>query len=547
MTIKIEVNHQQHDFLYPDSGYIQNVVLSILQGKDYPIIHLPGYYPSNIVDIGANVGATAIYFHNAFPDAAIFCYEPSPYNFQYLSENIKPFPKIKAFQYGLFNCNCKLPLYTGTSETVKNSLSKSIDTQENFEYVNLVDVAVELKKRNINEISILKIDTEGSEFIILERILNTLKKIDILYFKYFSEEDRRDIDFLLRDDFLLFYINAHKIHCGRGIYLGRHIVQLYPELEMSKIPRPQNSQVFLSLKSASHLNPYQEHFTIKKYKHSFSIIIPNYNGETTIQKTIQSVCESLDYFYNNYFQPHTVYSEIIIVDDFSNDRSCDVIETEIRLSRHNIKLVCHQRNRRAGGARNTGVKHSVGDLLFFCDNDDFFLPEHIYLCFMQLNFYENKAEWYQRQPFLKIMRQDQTLHICWIDEPIQFIRTGILFKDYIHPYWKQGVESCAAINFCVKRSCHEFIEGFLEDIPFAEDVCYAHCLSKFFRGANIPLDTVEYTRRKGNSLDRQLQKFQSLPGSFEEMMPQDERVKLSYIKAMCEKKIEYLTHKLQLQ
>ncbi len=89
-----------------------------------------------------------------------------------------------------------------------------------------------------------------------------------------------------------------------------------------------------------------------------SIIIPNYNNEKYIEQCIRSV---LNQTYNNY--------EIIIVDDGSNDRSVEIIET-LSKKDERIKLM-KQYNQNASIARNRGIEAAKGEYMLFMDGDDY--------------------------------------------------------------------------------------------------------------------------------------------------------------------------------
>ena len=86
----------------------------------------------------------------------------------------------------------------------------------------------------------------------------------------------------------------------------------------------------------------------------FSVIIPAYNAEKEIEKTIQSV---LIQNYNDY--------EIIVVNDFSTEKTKKIVEKF-----QNVKLINHSKNKKAGGARNTGIENAKGEYIFFLDSDD---------------------------------------------------------------------------------------------------------------------------------------------------------------------------------
>ena len=93
-----------------------------------------------------------------------------------------------------------------------------------------------------------------------------------------------------------------------------------------------------------------------------SVIIPLYNAEKYIARTLQSV---LSQTYKNI--------EILIVDDESPDNSVRVCQ---QFSDSRIKII-HQKNRGLAGSRNTGIRHAQGDYLAFMDADDIWLPEKL--------------------------------------------------------------------------------------------------------------------------------------------------------------------------
>lgn len=94
-----------------------------------------------------------------------------------------------------------------------------------------------------------------------------------------------------------------------------------------------------------------------------SIIIPLYNKEAIIECTLRSV---LSQDYDDY--------EVIIVDDGSTDNSAAIAKRFIdSLSPSNEAVrwtVIEQENGGPSKARNTGVKNSIGDWLYFIDADD---------------------------------------------------------------------------------------------------------------------------------------------------------------------------------
>ena len=93
-----------------------------------------------------------------------------------------------------------------------------------------------------------------------------------------------------------------------------------------------------------------------------SVIIPNRNSAATIGKCLAAALASQ---HGNF--------EIIVVDDASEDNSIEVIE------RYPCKLVRLEPHRGAACARNAGVSHSRGQILFFTDADCLLLPDTLAL------------------------------------------------------------------------------------------------------------------------------------------------------------------------
>lgn len=95
----------------------------------------------------------------------------------------------------------------------------------------------------------------------------------------------------------------------------------------------------------------------------FSIIVPVYNGELTIEKCINSVLnQNYDYF------------EIVIVNDGSSDNTLKVLEKY--KDNKNIKII-NKLNSGVSDARNKGIKTSSFDWILFLDSDDWIEPDSL--------------------------------------------------------------------------------------------------------------------------------------------------------------------------
>ena len=91
-----------------------------------------------------------------------------------------------------------------------------------------------------------------------------------------------------------------------------------------------------------------------------SVVIPLYNKEPIIKKTLNSV---LSQDYSDF--------EVVVVDDGSTDNSVALVES---IGDPRIRLI-KQENGGPSKARNTGVKNAKGNWILFIDADDEMLPE----------------------------------------------------------------------------------------------------------------------------------------------------------------------------
>jgi len=94
----------------------------------------------------------------------------------------------------------------------------------------------------------------------------------------------------------------------------------------------------------------------------FSVVIPLYDKEKYISKTLESVLKQT---FENF--------EIIVIDDGSTDKSCEIVRS-IKDSR--IRLI-RQENGGPSKARNRGIQEAKGEFIAFLDADDEWLPEKL--------------------------------------------------------------------------------------------------------------------------------------------------------------------------
>jgi teichuronic acid biosynthesis glycosyltransferase TuaG len=96
-----------------------------------------------------------------------------------------------------------------------------------------------------------------------------------------------------------------------------------------------------------------------------SIIIPAYNAEAQIEKTIQSVLKQK---FRDY--------EVIVVDDCSSDLTRSIVKKHVEKDGR-IRLVSNDENRGVAASRNIGIRSAKGQYIALLDSDDIWHPEYL--------------------------------------------------------------------------------------------------------------------------------------------------------------------------
>jgi glycosyltransferase involved in cell wall biosynthesis len=248
---------------------------------------------------------------------------------------------------------------------------------------------------------------------------------------------------------------------------------------------------------------------------SLSVIVPAYNCETTLQATLVSIQASLRFFGSTSLG-REVTATVMIVDDCSSDGTAS-LAASMSSQAPEFRLIRTAENRGAGYARNLGVKTAPGELLFFCDGDDLYFENHIYTCF-------------------KILAESPSADA---------VKTGVYTEEKLHPHFDKVVQTSIPLNLCVKRACHDFVEGFPEEPMYRqrEDTAYVLMLARFFKILFTDVKTVQYLRFPGNAFDRQLKKFQNPPGTVPDVFSEEEQVRSVGVWKLFDEKYQRLLRK----
>ncbi|HCI05302.1 TPA: FkbM family methyltransferase [Patescibacteria group bacterium] len=147
-----------------------------------------------IIDGGANIGLSVIYFKRIYPGAEMLAFEPDPYIFGVLKDNLKSFgfSDVTLLERGLWKENGQMKFYAEGSDGGRLALDSDVN--------NIVSVkVVSLKKYLGKPVDFLKLDIEGAETEVLEDCRDLLKNVKNIFLEYhsFSKSPQR-LDVILR-------------------------------------------------------------------------------------------------------------------------------------------------------------------------------------------------------------------------------------------------------------------------------------------------------------------------------------------------------------
>ncbi len=164
-----------------------------------------------IIDCGANIGLSVIYFKRRFPHAQVTAFEPDPTVFAALKENINNLnlDNVTLIEKGL-----------GKNEETKSFFSEgadggriatSHDTKKN------ISIQIDrLSKYIQGSVDFLKIDIEGAELETLEESKASLKNVARIFIEYHSLADApqglQKILSILTETGFRYYIESTGVH-----------------------------------------------------------------------------------------------------------------------------------------------------------------------------------------------------------------------------------------------------------------------------------------------------------------------------------------------
>jgi FkbM family methyltransferase len=206
LVLKCASGNRKFDFEVFANGASKQNAIETLTGKTYPKIPYINNVES-VLDIGANIGASVIFFALNYPNARVVAVEPARQPVVLLRRNAMNHANVQIFNIGLHNVTSKCSIYLGAPDSVRNSVVRNALSSNSQEDVQLVAASTFTRSIGLDRPDIIKIDTEGCEIPIINSMIDSFRNAKAIYIEYHSEEDRLKIDRIL--------CNTHLLYCGK--------------------------------------------------------------------------------------------------------------------------------------------------------------------------------------------------------------------------------------------------------------------------------------------------------------------------------------------
>lgn len=186
-TIKLLGKHITYadgpSYLFMKSEIFDKEIYKFTSDKTAPVI----------IDCGANIGLSVMYFKQLFPNAIVTALEPDPGIYAILKSNIEMFgyKDVELIERAVWSEETTLQFFSegadgGHIASEKDSLQKTkVQTVKLSQYLD-------------REVDFLKIDIEGAETEVLSEAKHVLNNVKNLFVEYHSfEHKKQDLDRIL--------------------------------------------------------------------------------------------------------------------------------------------------------------------------------------------------------------------------------------------------------------------------------------------------------------------------------------------------------------
>lgn len=136
-----------------------------------------------IIDCGANIGLSILYFKKLYPNCQVVAFEPDKKIFQVLEKNVGRIENVRLINSAVAGKEGSYEFFSEGADGGR--IADSSDTK------NVVITAVTLSPFLKENVDLLKIDIEGAEYEVLKEIAPILSGVKRIFLEYHSFADKK--------------------------------------------------------------------------------------------------------------------------------------------------------------------------------------------------------------------------------------------------------------------------------------------------------------------------------------------------------------------
>jgi FkbM family methyltransferase len=132
--------------------------------------------PKLIIDAGANIGLSTVWFAAAYPNARVIAIEPDRGNFELLQRNVAPYPNVIALRKALWCSEARLKIVNPSEASWSFEVQECADGD-----IEATTLAAVVRLAGLHAAEIVKLDIEGSEREVLSDPPAWLDQVSVLF------------------------------------------------------------------------------------------------------------------------------------------------------------------------------------------------------------------------------------------------------------------------------------------------------------------------------------------------------------------------------
>jgi FkbM family methyltransferase len=137
--------------------------------------------PQTILDLGANIGLSSVYFARLFPAAQLACVEPAPDNVRMLARNLALNDvRASVIEAAVDVNDGQVLLELGDRDYAHQVVLPSMNAARPRLEVEAISVPTILRRLSWDRIGLLKVDIEGHEAVLFARDCDWLARVDAM-------------------------------------------------------------------------------------------------------------------------------------------------------------------------------------------------------------------------------------------------------------------------------------------------------------------------------------------------------------------------------